>query len=659
MKNAAPRLWVRRLSILESRDLKREIRTIPFEIGLNCIVGRSSRRAEDDAAAPAIAGHSVGKTSLCRLLRYCLGEKHFATEDGESAIHYTWPHAWVTAEVFVNHLCWTVLRPLSSKAQSLAVQGTMDEVFATATPEGFGAYCDALETFVPQYLQRSDIHFRWLHLLAWLSRDQESRLHSLYAWRADESESGTPSFPKPVVHPNYLMSGILGLIGPELARLSDERQQLESALESLKGKEKLTRESPTYKHRFAKERLSEIIGHFEEVSTQGNVFDAQNVVKQKLNVIEALLKKRRERLDAIENERSQWQAQIQTLQKAWGELDDLLEVLAPSPNENATVGLEEKRQRKKKIEDSIAQQLECGHVPVRLGECEHIQKWLDSCRLLKFNEQIRETKLKEMSAEQRAEYEVFTAKREQQKREYAQANTEIRRLDGEKTELQTAIDTHIREKFRIENALTEYLDAHAELHGKKTESELANVHAEALQTIARLEEVKKEMGNARQVQSECVEAFKKFFDGIVKQVLGKHFAGSLQEKDGKWLIHISESGRNSGQTYRTIGHILFDLAAALFTQQGEGHHPGLLIFDSPRETDMDDETYARFLLAFNTFAELFGGASMPLQCIVTTTTPPPEPLTTTIRDELAAYPPEMLLFKKELNGPASLLDELA
>ena len=659
MEHVAPRLWVKRLSILESRDLKREIGTIFFETGLNCVVGRSSRCPDDDAAAPAIAGHSVGKTSMCRLLRYCLGEKRFATEDGEEAIHNTWPHAWVAAEIFIGHMPWTVLRPLGGKANSLAAQGKMVDVLASATLEGFGAYCTTLEAFIPPYLHRSDIHFQWLHLLSWLSRDQESRLHCLYEWRAEESESETPSFPKPVVHPNYLMSGILGLISQEFARLTDERQMLESALESLKNKEKLTREAPTYKHRFAKERLIEIIGNFEESSAQGHMFSAESVAGQKLDATEALLKAKRKSLDALENERSQWQSKIQGLQKSWGELDDLLEVLAPSPNENTTVGLEEKRQRKKIIEDHIAQQSECAHIPVRLGECTHIKMWLDNCRLLRFDEQSREAQLKAMSAEKRAEFEAFTAKREQQKKQYAQASEKIRWLDGEKSGLQSAIETYIQEKTRIENALREYLDAHAELNGKKTESELASVHAEIQQIGVRLQDIKNQQGNVKASQHEHVTAFKSLFDRTVKQILGKHFAGKLREKDGKWLIDIFESGRNSGQTYRTIGHILFDVAAALFTQQDEGHHPGLLIFDSPRETDMDDDTYARFLLAFNALATLSGGSPVPIQCILTTTTPPPEELTNTIRDELAAYPSEKLLFKKELSGQGSLLEDLS
>ena len=71
-----PLLWLRRLVILRDLDsLDAPIRDIPFRRGLNIIQARQRGPGESK-----VVGHSVGKTLLMRLIRYSLGEQHFAVE---------------------------------------------------------------------------------------------------------------------------------------------------------------------------------------------------------------------------------------------------------------------------------------------------------------------------------------------------------------------------------------------------------------------------------------------------------------------------------------------------------------------------------------------------------------------------------------------------
>ena len=71
-----PRLWVRRFAIWsEPGVILREIHLRP---GLNIIWAPDPA---DQAVVPygdMTLGHGSGKTLLCRLLRYCLGEDRFA-----------------------------------------------------------------------------------------------------------------------------------------------------------------------------------------------------------------------------------------------------------------------------------------------------------------------------------------------------------------------------------------------------------------------------------------------------------------------------------------------------------------------------------------------------------------------------------------------------
>lgn len=81
-----PLLWLRRLVILRDLDsLDAPIRDIPFRRGLNIIQAR--QRGPGDSK---VVGHSVGKTLLMRLIRYSLGEQHFAVEPVRNRIAHPW-----------------------------------------------------------------------------------------------------------------------------------------------------------------------------------------------------------------------------------------------------------------------------------------------------------------------------------------------------------------------------------------------------------------------------------------------------------------------------------------------------------------------------------------------------------------------------------------
>lgn len=68
-----PRLWVETLWLVESREPLVFTRTIDLHPGLNIVWAKESSPSE--ASGLASAGHGVGKTSLCLLLRYVLGDE--------------------------------------------------------------------------------------------------------------------------------------------------------------------------------------------------------------------------------------------------------------------------------------------------------------------------------------------------------------------------------------------------------------------------------------------------------------------------------------------------------------------------------------------------------------------------------------------------------
>ncbi|MBL0195280.1 MAG: hypothetical protein IPQ09_13815, partial [Myxococcales bacterium] len=80
--------------------------------------------------------------------------------------------------------------------------------------------------------------------------------------------------------------------------------------------------------------------------------------------------------------------------------------------------------------------------------------------------------------------------------------------------------------------------------------------------------------------------------------------------------------RADGDAYTVLEILLGDLACAADGVDGGGAHPGLLIFDCPREREMSPQLYDRFLKLVDEVCKAVPG----LQVVLTTTTPPPVPL---------------------------------
>jgi len=110
-----PKVWVERLYLFESIDLA-PFREIPFKPGLNIIWAEETD--DVDKMGKYQFGHGVGKTSLCRLMRYCLGEKFYAPRRLRDQIIAVYPKGYVAAKVWINGEAWAVAKPLGTRKKS-------------------------------------------------------------------------------------------------------------------------------------------------------------------------------------------------------------------------------------------------------------------------------------------------------------------------------------------------------------------------------------------------------------------------------------------------------------------------------------------------------------------------------------------------------------
>lgn len=142
-----PRLWVRRLVIWSEPGVV--LREITLRPGLNIIWAPDPADHLVGSEDHSVPGHGSGKTLLCRLLRYCLGEDRFAAREQREKIVAAFPKGIVGAEIVVDGRRWAVLRPIGSLRKHFAIPGsTLDAVSLDAAPTGMDPFLTALATTI-------------------------------------------------------------------------------------------------------------------------------------------------------------------------------------------------------------------------------------------------------------------------------------------------------------------------------------------------------------------------------------------------------------------------------------------------------------------------------------------------------------------------------
>jgi septal ring factor EnvC (AmiA/AmiB activator) len=123
----------------------------------------------------------------------------------------------------------------------------------------------------------------------------------------------------------------------------------------------------------------------------------------------------------------------------------------------------------------------------------------------------------------------------------------------------------------------------------------------------------------------------------------RYFKGEQVDAELKFTRdEINARIGSGGGAYNALSSLSFDLAALLARLNGIGEHPGFLIHDSPRESDMEVSLYRP---VFQLAKQLEDKAPDSFQYIITTTEAPPADL---------AKPPHLCL-QLDGNGPEGKL----
>lgn len=613
-----PLVWVSELHFLRDFDASEAslLRKIRLRRGLNVLWAPPAPEGlENRLGDGQITGHTAGKTTFCRMIRYLLGEQRFGTTRAQEKIREALPNGWVVGEVFVGNERWVVGRPFGFGAHPFAVKGlSVAEALAERGRGGYQEFVAALGQVVIDPVPVKELpHARspmaWEHVLAWVTRDQEARFAGLVEWRDPSSESESPRVVMDDRH--VVLRALCGL-------MSDEEGEAQRQFEDLtQEKQGLDEAAPRLFDRVAEDRrrLAKLLGLEDSAVDAGPLFAARfrdrvTSRRRAIEEIELGMAKATEAVEVAENE-------ARSAAEASGAAVERLRELE-TPRTDKRRG--KTRELKLVTVPKDARTNVCG-VSIDVARSK-------GCKLFAAHEKKTNDKL-EAAAQAAANEEANdeTAGLEGAIEEARSALEEARRSqkDAEAAHAEKRAELAAqREKVAAERAAIEELER---LYGY-----MANAELEAQQNSDRLTKVidllKASTERQAQLQRQRQDAQGRISDrfrSVVRALLGEHVEAKTLVKNRRIELYVEDRGERDGAAMETIKLLAFDLAALELGMDGHGASPGMLVHDGPREADMDGRIYERLFLYAKHLEDLsVAGKEASFQYIVTTTAPPPK-----------------------------------
>lgn len=614
---ADPAIWIRRLMIVESLDPSaRTIRDISFRCGLNIV--RTAERTPDESRP---VGHSVGKTLLLRLIRYCLGESTFSTRIVRSAIAEKLPHAYALAEVCLAGEWWAVARPIGmdhSISASRAVRS--DDVAAvrheSAEPPRF-SYLAAIEAmskpwFVDMELPSANHPPRWLDLLAWLARDQHCRMRHALEWRDPESESGTAPLAREDA--SLLIRMVMGLLSEDERKLRDRHSILLNEQSQLNQQAQLL----TARLEGIETDLREGLG-IPDDSPRGSLLGpvAVDAAEEKIASLQGLLTELRAKSAVAELE-----AKARELAVAAG----VIEKLRSSLQGTLDVARAELRQ------------LEEADANVFLATFAQQERW---CHLFQTKSEAvskgcpgeppalapgaRDPRHQQRINDTTTQVSELLTQIVQRDKELVACQSEARQADARRQAAQDQLDAQVAGAREQIGRFTVMLERATQLG--RLWDDLGRLENQLESKAKSIDTSNKKQEKAREQLATALGTLSGHFDATLKELLGVDAGGKI-EIDSRVIFprpnaNVAASGAALGTSATVLG---FDVACLIASVCGLGNHPRLVLHDSPREADMEELMYHRLFNLIAAVEAAFGKRPPSFQYIVTTTTPPPKNL---------------------------------
>lgn len=636
MTEAVPRLRVERLAIVESRSPLTFIRDVRLHAGLN-IVWAEELAASDGRSQVDCAGHGVGKTTFCLMIRAVLGDDGAAVKTMRNQLAEHYGSGGIAAEVIAGAERFAVLRSFGSHSFALK-DATVEQLFeegAKAQAIDFSTYVEklgeqaCLQHMATRALPVTGQPVEWGHILCWLARDQALGLRQYFEWRSDD---GT-GLRRKVKDPPALTRLVLGLLSDAEAKaeaaIASIGNELQGARDALRGEEQ--RGANTRAIVETQLRLwAKVSPSLDMVTDDLFAPSVEKVVSETTKRLEREIEEARTEIDALDQDLIELAANIKvrrhTTNLAKTRWD---EALALKNKDDAALKAAQGRR------DKLLQLVGTCPIGVAYSACSHLEQQRSTVSL-SAQRDINVLKKSVDELEERESTEKANYERE------AAALEELTKAQEQKTNRKKALNKFIGERERqlgegdsVRKTLAEWQENR---NAPETEK-LRAARARVSDLEEKLDSAKGAKFTAQQQVSDRERAVNARFAKLAEE-FGAF--GRYVPTDEKRPFHILRTG---GDAYTVLEILLGDLTCAADGVSGGGAHPGFLIFDCPRERDMV-QLYDLFLKIVDEVCKAVPG----LQVILTTTTPPPGPL----RDEptrILQLSHDDLLLRRRIEDP--------
>lgn len=638
-----PRLWVETMWLVESREPLVVTRTVDLHAGLNIVWAKES--ASNEASGLASAGHGVGKTSLCLLLRYVLGDDAPAIATLRSKAAGSFPKGGVAAKVHVDGSIWVVFRPYGLYSHSLAAQcDALDQLFDGTAPNDFDGYGRVLELFsigrlAARSLPGTNQPLEWRHLLAWCIREQRTRFDGFYHWREGEGLG----FKRSRRDPPLLVGSVLGLVDQELDRLlrdiEAKQKQVEQAKELIPELER----APAFALAHADRQLRLKVRAEEDepvfATTVGESVESR--VQAALQKAESDERQLENEVARAENALAKEQVHLYELTKArdLAKLDaDIAKTLVDAKQEDF--------ERLSKVRDRlIGLEGRCDPGNVEFSACEYVLQNKSAVNMTWFQDGRQAKADASLFAER---HQASKGVLERAEKAVSDQELLISRKKPELQRLRVRIATSESTRMLLKQSWDDLQVKHTQRAQGGDTAELVEARRQLQDLEAALDSLRAAEVSRRSQQSSRVDAIKALTATVSTRLLGT-------ERQARFIpgheVRPFEVARG-GEAYQVLEVLLGDIVCLLDSAVSEAsNHPGFLVHDCPREADMSERLYREFFFAAAEAAEQLGeGGMAPFQFIVTTTSAPPDELggAPHVVLELAPGVDEALLFKRQL-----------
>ncbi|QEG00159.1 Chromosome partition protein Smc [Stieleria maiorica] len=598
-----PDLMLRRVVILSILDSKAVIRNIPFRRGLNIIKTKQMK-----AQGGPVAGHSVGKTLLMRMIRYTLGEPYFGTEETQHNLASTpgLEAAHVVAHWTVAGNDWAVVRPLrmDESSESYCVQCNQWQQ-AIDAPEQKLPHRYFVETVnaavltdLPTFTLPRGRDAKWLDVLAWLSRDYQCGYRKANEWRHEDAHSG-PTLDRD--ENSLIMQWLMGMMSADEVALRLKHTDLLKQ----RAEQKRTVDREQKKLETLWESLRERLELTEDAEIEDDQPSLASITPAKVvtDKVASLRRLRKERIDQskvseLESAHTAALQQVTDAEGAIGECRGTITLL--------------KRQIAEYEADPTKPYARCQADPCWMSERakKAARDPAKDEHLADFRTQLdtADQQLKEAQREKRMLVKVAENANQQ-------LETEKKRLADELT--------------GIDQSIGQWQGMEKEASSFQSLASSANRITKKLKKADRdYDESLKTLDDLRKKDRRKLNRLSEVYEQILQKIFGAKASGKLQV-DGNGLTPVPDKRlAPSGAALSVMTTVLaFDVSCLAASVYGHGQHPRFLTHDSPREGDMEGPLFRRlFEIVHELESQFTDTESVSFQYIVTTTSEPPKDL---------------------------------